>query len=89
MKCYILVDIPVDDPVEIDEYGMYATLQVCPFVPSTKKEMYFDVVKEIRPLPSRRRSIVEWIDAKVKTHEFTEYDKGWNDCVDYMEGGEK
>lgn len=40
----------------------------------------------LKPMPSKRKSMVEWIDAKVKTHEITEYDKGWNDCVEFLEG---
>ena len=77
MKCYILVDVPVDDPVEIDEYGMYATLQVTPFVPSTKKELYFDVVKEIRPMPSRKYNHDSEMDIG--------YTLGWNNCLEELE----
>ena len=54
MKGYIIVDIPVDDPIEINEYGMYAKLQICPSIPSKKKELYFDIDAEIRPLPERK-----------------------------------
>ena len=37
-------------------------------------------------MPSKRKSMVDWIDAKVKTHDLTEYDKGWNDCIEFLEG---
>lgn len=89
MKAYIVVDIPVDDPAEIDEYGMHADLHVCPFVPSAKKELYFDVVKEIRPMPMKKASLEKWF-AEGGTYLYTynpnDYDKGWNDCVDFLEG---
>ena len=39
----------------------------------------------LKPMPSKRISAVEWLNG-IKTHEPTEYDKGWNDCVDMLEG---
>ena len=55
MKGYILVDIPVDDPIEIDEYGMRASLHISPDIPSKHKELYFDIeYAEIKPMPERK-----------------------------------
>lgn len=34
-------------------------------------------------LPSKRKSSVEWLNG-FKTHDLTEFDKGWNECVDYL-----
>ena len=52
----------------------------------------------LRPMPLKRRSYVLWgtdpkeLDYKtakfISTHEVTEYDKGWNDCVEFLEGEE-
>lgn len=87
MKGYIIVDIPLKDPVEFDEYGMVAEVDIMPETMTTRLELCGHIERaEIRSLPSRRRSMVEWIDAKVKTHDLTEYDKGWNDCIEFLEG---
>ena len=87
MKGYIIVDIPLKDLVEFDEYGMVAEVDIMPETMTTRLELCGHIERvEIRPLPSRRRSMVEWIDAKVKTHDLTEYDKGWNDCIEFLEG---
>ena len=51
----------------------------------------------LKPMPLKRRSYVLWgteypneFDYKtakfISTHEISEYDKGWNDCVDMLEG---
>lgn len=45
----------------------------------------------LKPFPLKRKSVATWLDEdkeKVRTHELTEYDKGWNDCVEYLEGKE-
>ena len=36
-------------------------------------------------MPSKRKSAVEWLNG-MKTHEPTDFDKGWNECVDYLGG---
>lgn len=35
--------------------------------------------------PFKRKSAVEWLNG-MKTHDLTDFDKGWNECVDYLEG---
>lgn len=45
----------------------------------------------LKPIPMKRTSIAEWFANNklyMKTYEITEYDKGWNDCVVFLEGGE-
>lgn len=45
----------------------------------------------LRPMPLKRETQVAWQGIggmKVPTHEPSEYDKGWNDCVDFLEGEE-
>ena len=39
----------------------------------------------LKPMPSKRISAVEWLNG-IKSYELTEYDKGWNDCIEFMEG---
>ena len=41
----------------------------------------------LRPIPLKRETQVAWQGiGGVQTHEPSEYDKGWNDCVDFLEG---
>lgn len=65
--------------VEIDENRQWA-----------EANKLYDLLKNYKsvlmPMPSKRKSMVEWVDANVKTHDLTEYDKGWNDCVEFLEG---
>ena len=44
----------------------------------------------LKPLPLKRKSEVGWYNESqsIKTHELTCYDKGWNDCIDFIEGGQ-
>ena len=44
----------------------------------------------LRELPLKRKNVVEWLYnyGTIRTHELTEYDKGWNDCVDFLENEE-
>ena len=56
--------------------------------------MWADVNYEtipLRPMPLKRETQVAWKGIggmKYPTHEPSEYDKGWNDCVDFLEGEE-
>ena len=46
----------------------------------------------LRPMPLKRETQVVWQGIggmKVPTHEPSEYDKGWNDCVEFIEGEKK
>ena len=40
----------------------------------------------IKPIPFKRKSMVEWVDTNIKSYDLTEYDKGWNDCIEFLEG---
>lgn len=43
----------------------------------------------LRPMPLKRETMVHWKGMggmKVLTDQPTEYDKGWNDCIDLLEG---
>ena len=43
------------------------------------------------PLPMKRETMVHWKSiggGDIPTHEITDYDKGWNDCVEFLEGEE-
>ena len=56
----------------------------------------------LRPMPLKRETVSYWNlvgintpkyyksigKGNIPTHELTEYDKGWNDCVDFLEGEE-
>lgn len=43
----------------------------------------------LKPMPSKRETQVHWKSiggGDIPTHEISEYDKGWNDCVEMLEG---
>ena len=45
----------------------------------------------LKPIPSKRETVVHWKNIggiDILTHEPSEYNKGWNDCVDFLEGDE-
>ena len=45
----------------------------------------------LRPMPLKRETHVYWKSVgigNIPTHEITDYDKGWNDCVEFLEGSE-
>ena len=44
----------------------------------------------LRPMPMKRETQVHWksIGGEVTTHEPSDYDKGWNDCVELLESEE-
>lgn len=50
-------------------------------------------MKRLVNIPMKRISTVDWLHTEtqtstastIQTHEPTEYDRGWNDCVDFME----
>ena len=95
MKAMIIIDVPLDEPNEIDEYSMCANIAVFPENLTDREDLHFYIPHaEIRPMPLKRKSVVEWVKeinkdySLVSTHELTDYDKGWNDCVEFLEGEE-
>ena len=44
------------------------------------------------PIPSRRETRVYWKSVgigDIPTHEISDYDKGWNDCVEMLENADE
>lgn len=89
MKGIIIVDIPVSEPVEIDEYCMMADLQVWPAILCNRKDLFFELKNvDIRPLPEPR------ILPKNET-DGTEYgldpwfSDGWNECLEKIKRNAK
>ena len=80
-KGYVIVDIPVDDPVEIDEYGMCANMFVFPMTLTDRKELDFCTPNVcIKPLPKKKvYTHQEDIMPELLVHA---YQKGWNDCLE-------
>lgn len=96
MKGYILVDIPEDceDCEQFDGRTGECTLlgqyyRLGEYTDNCRSLME-DGKCPIKPIPMKRRSMVNWlhedIQTAISTHEISEYDKGWNDCVEYLEG---
>ena len=92
MKAILVIDIPVVDSAEIDEYSLEADLHISPSIPCTIKELDIWLENQaVRPMPLKRETQVAWRGiggVEIPTHEPSEYDKGWNDCVDFLEGEE-
>ena len=43
------------------------------------------------PIPARRETLINWYAIggdNIPTHEPSQYDMGWNDCVDFLESEE-
>lgn len=94
MKAILVIDMPVvcgecDYCLISNDGSVYCSLTQC----FCSKDLVKDKEKELwcplKPMPSKRKSMVEWVDANVKTHDITEYDKGWNDCIEFLEGEDK
>lgn len=85
MKAILVVDVPMTKDVK----------HICNFCPIWNEEKNDCQYNRrmmtgkcpLNPMPSKRRSVVEWLNG-FRTHDLTEYDKGWNDCVDFLEGSE-
>lgn len=73
MKAVLVIDMPA-------VCGECSVRSYCMEIDGRKKEC------PLKPMPSKRKSMIEWLDANVKSHDLTEYDKGWNDCVDFLKG---
>ena len=97
MKAMLACDMPKScwDCHLVDEHGNCIAIKISSEKYGMDVRKYADIRPfwcPIVPLPSKRKSVVEWYNTKietattVKTHDFTEYDKGWNDCVDFLEG---
>ena len=70
MKAIIVVDVPVEDPIDIDEYDLTANIDIYPTTLTLDKKYFtklFNVdVRQIQPQITKG----EWISE--------EYKKGWN-----------
>ena len=91
MKAIIIVDVPVNEPCEIDEYSLVANVEIRPSILTHNPVLLTLSNREVRPMPLRRTNIAQWYANNkpyMVTYDPTDYDKGWNDCVDFLEGEE-
>lgn len=91
MKKILVIDVPED--CNTDEWCVDGNLMY-------KNENGYWIIDheivevELMPLPMKRKSIAKWFNDRdnrnklICTSEYTEYDKGWNDCVEFLEGSE-
>lgn len=85
MKAILIVDMPID----IDDVVGQAFVTIQEKSGIMRNYPFVDV----RPFPMKRQSAVDWLHhdtqtVAVITHEPSDYDKGWNDCIDFLEGEE-
>ena len=94
MKGIIIIDVPVIDTAEIDEYGMTADLRVYPTIPTNREELFFELKNvEVRPLPRKRGKITltertQDIDHLKWQLECNIYGEGYNKCIENILGEE-
>ena len=80
MKAILVIEVPDDINKPSIEYKVYSTEPL--------RKTRITGYRHLDPMPSKRISAVEWLNG-IKTHEPTEYDKGWNDCVDFLENADE
>lgn len=80
MLGYILVDIPVDDPIEIDEYGMVAEVTLKPETMTMREDLNIHIERaEVRPMPTKKGFYG-------KAYAYNCMAQGWNECLDEITG---
>ena len=79
MKGIIIVDIPVNDPVEIDEYGMIADLKIRPMTLTKREDLSFELKNiDIRPLPPEAK---EYFEDRTFPYNNEYFVLGWNSYI--------
>ena len=82
MKAILVIDVPQEDigkSASIMYLGHDKFLRSIEFIP-------------IQPMPMKRETHVYWKSVglgNIPTHEISDYDKGWNDCVDMLENADE
>ena len=90
MKAILVIDMPKScAECPIFQEGTDGYCPVGYLVPSNK----YEIAKgcPLKPTPLKRETHIYWKSVgigDIPTHEITDYDKGWNDCVDFMESEE-
>lgn len=80
MKKMVIIDVPDDFEtkdaiaiVDVQNEKGEGVIAMCP----------------LKPMPLKRETHVYWKSVgigNIPTHEISDYDKGWNDCVEFLEG---
>ena len=82
MKAILVIDVPQEDigkSASIMYLGHDKFLRSIEFIP-------------IQPMPMKRETHVYWKSVgigSIPTHEISDYDKGWNDCVEMLENADE
>ena len=82
MKAILVIDVPQEDigkSASIMYLGHDKFLRSIEFIP-------------IQPMPMKRETHVYWKSVgigSIPTHEISDYDKGWNDCVELLENADE
>ena len=88
MKAILVVDIGENQAEDVR-----VSYEVHQFAGDTLAKAYN---RKMMLIPRKRKTVVCWksiggssgIGSGISTHEYTDYDKGWNDCIEMLEGGE-
>ena len=90
MKAILVIDMPENNAelfrntfgIYLEEFWSFTEEQMLEFI--NKKPLC-----PLKPIPQKRETQVHWKSiggGDIPTHEITDYDKGWNDCVEMLEG---
>lgn len=90
MKAILVVDMPKDCgncPCAGEEFG------ICQADDKNRACEWYKIPSwcPLKPMPIKRETIVHWKSiggGDIPTHEISDYDKGWNDCIEFLEGEE-
>ena len=88
MKAILVLDVP--DYVDFNK-AKTVDIGLC-FNVKEYTEPFIKSNVPLKPMPMKRETQIHWKSiggGDIPTHEISDYDKGWNDCVDFMEGGEQ
>ena len=85
MKAILVLDVP-----DYVDFNLCKTVDVglC-FNVKEYTEPFIKSNVPLKPMPMKRETQIHWKSiggGDIPTHEISDYDKGWNDCVDFLEG---
>ena len=83
VKMMLVVDVPID----IARMGCFIDGAIC-YKNGDYSAVFKDCVVKLKQMPRKRRTLVNWYNFMhdtIPVEEPSEYDDGWNDCVDFCE----
>lgn len=94
MKALIVVDIPVNDSIEINEYGMVADLKIRPMTLTDRKDLFIEMKEvNLKPMPEKKDTqkwlYLDLINCSTSHTDLVCAYVGYNKCIDEILGEEE